>query len=621
MAITNNNSSIIWNFLKAQGLNDFGIAGLMGNLYAESGLKPTNLQNTFEKKLGMSDDEYTKAVDDKTYTNFVKDSAGYGLAQWTYYSRKQKMLDFHTEKGKSIGDLTTQLEFLVQELTTGYKTSVWEVLKTAKSVLEASNAVLLKFERPADQSEAVQTKRASYGQEYYDAYATKNNIQGGKETMKYSASNKPLVCMQTQSTCYKGTKKMTVKGVLWHSTAANNPTLKRYIQPSDKKPAEDTYSKTKWLEILGKNKHNNDMNHIERKMGMNAWIGELADGTVTSVQSMPWDYRPWGCASGKNGSCNSGWIQFEICEDDLKDKAYFDKIYKEACELTAYLCKMYNLDPKGTQKVGNVKVPVIICHQDSYQLGLGNNHADIYHWFKKYGKDMNTVRNDVAKLLEADKKPATNNTIVETKPTATTTETKAEAKYVIRKTWLDSKSQIGAYANLDNAKKARDKAGMDYEVYDIKTGALIYPTAPGSEDFTLGDTVKIVKNAIWVTGKKVPAWLLGKTLYVREIRDNGIIVVSTLKTGALTGAIKPEYLDLIKSNATTPVATQQANFKSYLVIVTADSLNVRNGAGTQYKVNAAVKKGQVFTIIAEKNGWGKLKSGAGWISLNYTKKL
>ena len=219
--------------------------------------------------------------------------------------------------------------------------------------------------------------------------------------MKYSASNKPLVCMQTQSTCYKGTKKMTVKGVLWHSTAANNPTLKRYIQPSDKKPAEDTYSKAKWLTVLGKNTYNNDMNHIERKMGMNAWIGKLADGSVTSVQSMPWDYRPWGCASGKNGSCNSGWIQFEICEDALKDKAYFDKIYKEACELTAYLCKMYNLDPKGTQKIGNVKVPVILCHQDSYKLGLGNNHADIYHWFKKYGKDMEDVRNDVAKLMNS----------------------------------------------------------------------------------------------------------------------------------------------------------------------------------------------------------------------------
>ena len=335
---------------------------------------------------------------------------------------------------------------------------------------------------------------------------------------------------------------------------------------------------------------------------------------------MPWDYRPWGCASGKNGSCNSGWIQFEICEDDLKSKDYFDKIYKEACELTAYLCKMYNLDPKGTQKVGNVKVPVIICHQDSYQLGLGNNHGDVYHWFKKYGKDMNDVRNDVAKLM--------NSTIVTPpkKEEEVKTDVKADsdevAKYVIRKTWVDAKSQIGAFANLDNAKKARDKAGVDYEVYDINTGALVYPIAPGSEEFTLGDTVKIIKDAVWTTGKKVPNWLIGKTLYVREIRNNGIIVVSTLKTGALTGAIKPEYLDLIVSKATTPVTSApKPDFKSYLIIVTANSLNVRNGAGTQYKVNTSVKKGQVFTIIDEKKGWGKLKSGAGWINLGYTQKL
>ena len=79
---------VIWDFFKSQGLNDYGIAGLMGNLYAESGLKPTNLQNTFEKKLGYTDAEYTAAVDQKLYTNFVNDSAGYGLAQWTYYSRK-----------------------------------------------------------------------------------------------------------------------------------------------------------------------------------------------------------------------------------------------------------------------------------------------------------------------------------------------------------------------------------------------------------------------------------------------------------------------------------------------------------------------------------------------------
>ena len=94
----------MWNFFKSKGLNDYGIAGLMGNLYAESGLKPTNLQNSYEKSLGMTDAEYTAAVDSGAYINFVQDSAGYGLAQWTFWSLKQEMLNFIKNKGKSIGD-------------------------------------------------------------------------------------------------------------------------------------------------------------------------------------------------------------------------------------------------------------------------------------------------------------------------------------------------------------------------------------------------------------------------------------------------------------------------------------------------------------------------------------
>ena len=114
---------------------------------------------------------------------------------------------------------------------------------------------------------------------------------------------------------------------------------------------------------------------------------------------MPWDWRPWGCGSGPKGSCNNGWIQFEICEDGLQNKAYFEEVYKEACELTAYMCKMFNLDPQGTVKNGNVTVPVIICHADSNRLGLGSNHGDVLHWFKKYGKTMQDVRDDVWKLM------------------------------------------------------------------------------------------------------------------------------------------------------------------------------------------------------------------------------
>ena len=215
--------------------------------------------------------------------------------------------------------------------------------------------------------------------------------------MKYSEKNKPLVCMQTQSTCYKGTRKMEVKGVLWHDTGANNPNLKRYVQPSD-----NAADRAEWLNRLGKNAYGNDWNHIEHQAGLNCWIGKLADGTVTTVQTMPWDYRPWGCGSGSKGSCNNGWIQFEICEDSTNDKAYLEAAYKEACEITAYLCKLFGIDPNGTVDYNGIKVPTILCHQDSYKLGLGSNHSDIYDWFPKYGKSMETARADVAKLLKED---------------------------------------------------------------------------------------------------------------------------------------------------------------------------------------------------------------------------
>ena len=215
--------------------------------------------------------------------------------------------------------------------------------------------------------------------------------------MKYNEKNKPLVCMMTQSTCYKGTRKFTPKGVLWHSTGANTPNLKRYVQPDDNAP-----DRAGWLAKLGKNQYNNDWNHINREAGLNFWIGKLADGTVTAVQTMPWDYRPWGCGSGSKGSCNDTHIQFEICEDALTNADYFNACYKEACEMTAYLCKKFGIDPKGTIDYKGLKVPTIIDHTGSHALGLGSNHGDIQHWSKRYGKTMENVRNDVAAILAAD---------------------------------------------------------------------------------------------------------------------------------------------------------------------------------------------------------------------------
>lgn len=387
------NAKIIWNYFKTKGLNDYGIAGLMGNLYAESGLNPMNLQNSYEKKLGMTDSQYTQAVDNGSYSNFVKDSAGYGLAQWTYWSRKQELLKLCRSRSKSIGDLNTQLDFLYQELSTNYS-QLLKILKTTLSVKEASNLVITQFERPADQSSAALQKRAAYSQQFFNFYATqKEEIT----RMKYSDTNKPIVCMQTNSRCYKNTGRMNPVGILWHSTGCNNPNLNRYVQPLT---TDANYNEM--IKLLGKNIYENDWNHVSVDAGLNCWIGKLADGSVATVQTMPWNYNPWGCGSGPRGSCNNGWIQFEICEDALNDANYFNKVYKEACELTAYLCKLYNIDPNGTVKYNGIVVPTILCHADSNKLGLGSAHGDVLHWFPKFGKNMTTVRQDVAALLNGN---------------------------------------------------------------------------------------------------------------------------------------------------------------------------------------------------------------------------
>ncbi len=188
-----NTEEKIWSYLKAQGLTDAGAAGLMGNLYAESGMRPDNLQNSYEGKLGMADAEYTEMVDRGSYTNFVRDSAGYGLCQWTYWSRKQALLDYAKAAGKSIGDLEMQLGFLMKELSTGYK-AVLSILKTATSVRVVSDAVLLQFERPADQSEQNCERRAKLGQEYLDMFAAGQAAEGGTKMNK-----KPVSYLQTDS--------------------------------------------------------------------------------------------------------------------------------------------------------------------------------------------------------------------------------------------------------------------------------------------------------------------------------------------------------------------------------------------------------------------------------------
>ena len=182
-------------------------------------------------------------------------------------------------------------------------------------------------------------------------------------------------CLLTKNECYHRNIKIKPCGVMVHSTGANNPYLKRYVQPDDGR--------------LGTNTAGNHFNQWHPggcKVCVHAFIGKLMDGSIATYQTLPWDIKGWHSGVGRKGSANDmGYIGFEICEDGLNDKAYFDKVYKEAVELTAYLCNRYHFDPQSQ----------VICHSEGHKRGIASNHADVMHWFPKHGKSMDTFRRDV----------------------------------------------------------------------------------------------------------------------------------------------------------------------------------------------------------------------------------
>ena len=803
----------VWNYFTEKNFSPSGIAGIMGNLYKESKFKTNNLEDRCNIKFGLSDEQYTQGVDNNTYNLFINDGAGYGLAQWTWSGYKKDLYMLCKSRNKSISDLDCQLEQLYKHLQTE---NLLNVIKSATSIEKATEIFMKKFEKPADQSDAALNERIEYSKKYYTQFNNNNNnFKGGNSQMKYSLSNPPINCMMMDSTCYQQTSKMAVKGVLWHSTGANNKTIKRYVQPSDRNG-----DKEQLLALIGRNMNGNDWNHIYMQAGVNAWVGTLADGTVAAVQTLPWDYKPWGCGSGSRGSCNNGWVQFEICEDSLVDGNYFMKVYQEACELTAYICKYYKVDPMGTVQFNGITVPTILCHQDSYQLGLGTNHSDVYHWFNKYGKTMDDVRKDVAKLLGQNTQPdippvtptpqpssnlpllrkgsdneeavkqlqksliklgynlgawgadgdfgnATYNAVKAFQQkngldvdgvvgnatwkaiqAALSTTISSDEIYRVRKSWLDVKSQIGAYKNLNNAKAAVDKLNSGYHVYNSK-GTEVYPCVSSSiennqesntpvavnlpvaktyNDVMLASASKD-ENGRYTGGQKGDQ--TGKEVYIlnwyrqnwnyvlrpktQQLAENiaraaeagcannnigynqwarNTLYIEAQKVGldlskvttpcdcdcssfvsiccicaglspsifyqggnmrttytmkeaceqtgqfqVLTGNLytsQKDYLKrgdiLLNSNShvvivlqdgvkAEPTISNSISNNSYKVKITANTLNIRAGADSSTVVKGQVSKNQIYTIVEETGGFGKLKSGAGWIDLQYTVKI
>lgn len=413
----------IYNRLMAEIGNPYGVTGAMGNIEAESGLRSNNLQNSVEKRLGMTDEEYTAAVDNGSYKNFCTDRGGYGLCQWTSAGRKTGLLNFARSRGVSIGNEDMQIEWLLHELRTSYK-GVLSTLKTAKSVKEASDAFMCKFERPANQSDANKAARAARGMKYYEMYA------GKEKTM----SNSPLVNYTKISPNRTSPRNHKIDTITIHCMACD-------------------LSVERCGAVFAKR---------TRMASSNYGVG--SDGRIAMyVEEKD---RSW-CSSNRANDHRA--ITIEVACEPVHPYKVTDAAMTALIELVADICR----------------------------------------------------RNDIKQLL-----------------------------------WKGDKKLIGQV----------DKQNMTVHRWFAKKAC------PGD-------------------------YLYGKHDYIAAEVNKRLDVT----------AAQPEP-------AQQPTGT-------YKVRITANTLNVRAGAGTSYKVTTTVKKGGIYTIVEEKDGWGKLKSGAGWISLKYTEKV
>lgn len=314
----------------------------------------------------------------------------------------------------------------------------------------------------------------------------------------------------TKNECYLAGKEFVPAGIMWHSTGAPNKKLSRYVGPDDGR--------------LGENKYGNHWNTAKpggRKVCAHAFIGLLADGTVATYQTLPWNMRGWHAG----GSGNDRYIGFEICEDNLTDKDYFNAVYKEAVELSAYLCKMYKLDP--------MKSGVIICHSEGYKMGVASNHSDVMHWFKKFGKTMDDVRKDTAAALAELNAPVKTDTLYRVQVGAYKGKSGAEALmkklvaagfdvYLVK---VDNlyKVQTGAFSKRSNAEalsKKLAKAGFTSFI-TTKTGKVATTKV---KTIDIGSKVKVNKGAKSYTGQKIASFVY-KGVYVVDDIDGSRVLL------------------------------------------------------------------------------------------------
>lgn len=232
--------------------------------------------------------------------------------------------------------------------------------------------------------------------------------------------------------------------------------------------------------------------------------------------------RSWCTSSSSN---DNRAITIECASDAYHPYAFKTVVYNKLIELCVDICKRYN---KTKLLWLGDKTKTL-----NYKPASNEMLLTVHRWFENKscpGDWMYARMGDLADKVTAQLSKGEQSNA---KPTV-------NKLYRVRKSWNDAKSQIGAYANLNNAKAACDKVGNGYFVFD-ESGKVVYPAVATSTKMNVGDVIKLASGAKYTTGQPIPNWVINSTLYAREIRDNNV-VFSTLKTGAITGVVDKKYI-------------------------------------------------------------------------------
>lgn len=314
-------------------------------------------------------------------------------------------------------------------------------------------------------------------------------------------------------------------------------------------------------DVVGKNEYGNHWNQEKpggRCVCVHAFIGYDKDHEVRVVETLPLDICCWGVGKGKNGSYNYAPAYIQF---EICEDGLTDKsYYKKAFSVAAEYCAAL------CQSYG-ICVSKIVGHCEAYKQGYGSNHSDPEHWMKRFGESMDDFRNQVSAILK--NKEAEKENIKET---------------------------------------VSDKSAIHN-----------------------GDLVSIAKQATYYNGKTIPTWVKTQNWYVKNepIGDRVVIDKNEKGTSSICSPLHRKFLTVVKPNKCSSASTSASSAPRkcpYLVKITTNVLNIRKGPGTGFAKTGSITDRGTYTIVEEKTEnearkWGKLKSGAGWIALEYTKKL